>query len=82
MKGDTQMPMRPRPHVMAPIVHPPKCCQQHCCETTIVPHIHPSHTQFVNHHLFQHHHYFPHTESVENTIQHQHFNCGPGRFWR
>ena len=54
------------PHVMAPIVHPPKCCTQHYFQATVVPHIHPSHTTHVNHHLFQHQHYFPHTESVTN----------------
>ena len=67
------------PHVMAPIVHPPKCCTQHYFQATVVPHIHPSHTTHVNHHLFQHQHYFPHTESVVSQVANQH--CifpGPG----
>lgn len=66
------------PHVMRPIIHPPKCCEEHHFSTTIVPHIHPSHTQHVMHHNFQHQHYFPHTESCVNNVSHQHFHCGPG----
>jgi spore coat protein D len=71
---------RPRPTNIAPaIVHPTKCCTNHNFATTIVPHIHPSHTTTVNHHMFQHKHYFPHTESVVSDVSHQHFNCpGPG----
>ncbi|RAK18951.1 spore coat protein D [Anoxybacillus vitaminiphilus] len=66
----------PRPNVTAPIVHPAKCCTQHHFQATIVPHIHPSHTTHVNHHLFQHQHYFPHTESVVGEVSNQHFSCG------
>ncbi|MFT4414168.1 CotD family spore coat protein [Fredinandcohnia humi] len=76
--------MNGRPHVMQPIVHPTKCCVKHHCATTIVPHIHPSHTQHVNRHMFQHMHYYPHTESVANEVSHQHFSCGarpPGPFF-
>jgi len=64
---------------MPPIVHPTKCCTQHHCFKTIVPHIHPSHTQHVNHHMYQHMHYYPHTESVANEVSNQHFSCGGGR---
>ncbi|MGG3843356.1 CotD family spore coat protein [Anoxybacillus kestanbolensis] len=75
--------MHCRPNMMPPIVHPTKCCTQHQVQTTIVPHIHPSHTTYVNHHLFQHQHYFPHTQSVVNNVSHQHVVCpGPGPFPR
>ncbi|AEH47688.1 CotD family spore coat protein [Parageobacillus thermoglucosidasius] len=67
------------PHVVAPIVHPPRCCVQHHFQATVVPHIHPSHTTHVNHHFFQHQHYFPHTESVVNQVANQQLFCGgPG----
>jgi spore coat protein D len=68
-----------RPKVLSPIVYPTKCCVQNFHDTTIVPHIHPSHTTNVNHHLYQHNHYFPHTESVVNEVANQHFVC-PGEF--
>ncbi|MDF0727879.1 CotD family spore coat protein [Cytobacillus sp. S13-E01] len=67
-----------RPNMAAPIVYPTKCNTQHFCHKTVVPHIHPSHTQNVNHHMYEHVHYYPHTESVANEVSHQHFNCGPG----
>jgi spore coat protein D len=70
-----------RPHVVAPIIHPPQCCVQHHFDATIVPHIHPSHTTHVNHHLFQHQHYFPHTESVVDEVANQQvFVPGPAPF--
>lgn len=80
MKGEISM--NGRPNMMAPIVHPTKCCVQHSYSTTIVPHIHPSHTTHVNHQMYQHNHYFPQTESMVNELSNQHFNCpgpGPGR---
>ena len=70
--------MHHRPKVMPPIVYPTKCCVQHYHDTTIVPHIHPSHTTHVNHHMYQHNHYFPHTESVVNEVSNQQFICPPG----
>lgn len=69
---------RPRPNQMAPIVHPTKCCVKNLYSTTEVPHIHPSHTTYVNNQQFQHKHYFPHTDSMVDSVSHQHFNCGPG----
>ncbi|MDX8362916.1 MULTISPECIES: CotD family spore coat protein [Bacillaceae] len=68
--------MQPRPIVQPPIVHPTKCCVQHHYCTFIVPHIHPSHVQHVNHVLYQHQHYYPQTESVVNEVSNQQFNCG------
>jgi spore coat protein D len=71
---------RPRPtNVLPAVVHPTKCCTNHNFSTTIVPHIHPTHTTTVNHHLYQHKHYFPQTQSVVSDVSHQHMNCpGPG----
>ncbi|UAL45715.1 spore coat protein [Sutcliffiella horikoshii] len=67
-----------RPNMMGPIVHPTKCCVKNLYSTTEVPHIHPSHTTYVNNQQFQHKHYFPHTDSMVDSVSHQHFNCGPG----
>ncbi|KJE27976.1 inner spore coat D family protein [Geobacillus kaustophilus] len=67
------------PNVTAPIVHPPHCNVLHHFEATIVPHIHPSHTTHVYHHLYEHQHYFPHTESVVAQAASRHLYCpGPG----
>ena len=76
-KEKGEMIMHFRPNVLAPIVYPTKCCVNHTCQETIVPHIHPSHTTNVNHHMFKHLHYYPHTQSAENEVMNQHFNCGP-----
>jgi spore coat protein D len=70
-------------NVMAPIVHPTKCCVKNTCSETVVPHIHPQHTTTVNHEFYKHQHYFPQTQSFENEVTHQHFNVygqqpGPG----
>jgi spore coat protein D len=62
---------------MSRIVYPTKCCVQNSYSKTVVPHIHPSHTTNVNHHMYEHLHYYPHTESVANEVSNQHFNCGP-----
>lgn len=63
---------------MAPIVHPTKCCVKNLYSTNEVQHIHPSHTTYVNNQQFQHKHYYPQTESMVDSVSHQHFNCGPG----
>lgn len=67
-----------QPNICPPIVHPTKCCVNHTFEKTIVPHIHPSHTTTVNHHLFEHQHYFPHTQSAVNEVSNQQFFCSGG----
>ncbi|MGD6795175.1 CotD family spore coat protein [Metabacillus indicus] len=76
-----QMPMMPMGPVKMcpPIVHPTKCCVQHTFSTTVVPHIHPTHTTVVNHQNIQHKHYFPQTNSMVNSVSNQQFNCGGGR---
>ncbi|MRX70944.1 spore coat protein CotH [Bacillus lacus] len=73
--------MHCRPKMLAPIVHPTKCCVNNTFSNTVVPHVHPSHTTNVNHEMFQHVHYFPHSESFVNEVAHQHFNAaGPAPF--
>lgn len=66
-------------NVTPPIIHPTVHNVNHTFSTTVVPHIHPSHTTTVNHHMFQHKHFCTHTESCCNETCNQHFNCcGPG----
>ncbi|GGE56671.1 CotD family spore coat protein [Priestia taiwanensis] len=64
------------PPCAPPIVHPTKCCEEHTFSKTVVPHVHPSHTTFVNHHVFEHKHYFPHSTSCANTVKN--VDAGPG----
>ena len=65
-------------NIMPAVIHPTKCCVNHTFSTTVVPHIHPSHTTTVNHQLFEHKHYFPQTFSAVNEVSNQQFNCvGP-----
>ncbi|MBA4536125.1 spore coat protein CotH [Bacillus aquiflavi] len=66
------------PNVMPAIVHPTKCCMNHTFSKSIVPHIHPTHTTTVNHHLYEHQHYFPHSYSAANEVSNQHLSCGAG----
>ncbi|MFB9976850.1 CotD family spore coat protein [Pallidibacillus thermolactis] len=63
-------------NVTPPIVSPTQHFVNTNQFTTIVPHIHPSHTTTVNKHKFIHEHYCPHTESCVNEVSHQHVNCG------
>lgn len=63
-------------NVMPPVVSPTQQFVNTNQFTTIVPHIHPSHTTTVNKHKFIHEHYCPHTQSVVNEVSHQHVNCG------
>lgn len=52
-----------------PVVHPTKFCETHTFSTTVVPHIHPTHSTLVNHQMVQNQHYFPQTQSAVNTVQ-------------
>ncbi|ALC81374.1 MULTISPECIES: spore coat protein [Bacillus] len=70
---------RPRPNMMAPIVHPTKHCQNNTFSESVVPHIHPTHVNNVNHHKFNHVHYYPQTQSQSNQVSHQNFNA-PGPY--
>ncbi|MBM7703273.1 spore coat protein [Metabacillus iocasae] len=62
-----------------PIVHPTKCNTQFSAQDVVVPHIHPSHTTFVNQTNFKHVHYFPQTQSTVNEETSQQFIGGPGQ---
>ena len=59
-----------------PLVSPPQQYVKTNLTSTVVPHIHPSHTTNVNKHMITHEHYFPHTESVVNECCEQHVMCG------
>lgn len=54
------------PRIMPAVVHPTKCCVTHTVQDVIVPHVFPTHTTHVNHHVFHQQNYFPHTESYVN----------------
>ncbi len=55
--------------VAPPIVHPPKNCYVNKFSSTLVPHIHPTKTTVVNHHIMKHTHLYPHSTSFANTYQ-------------
>jgi spore coat protein D len=64
-----------------PVVHPAKYCETHTFSTTVVPHIHPTHTTLVNHQMIQNQHYFPQTNSAVNQVQQTNvpgYGPGPG----
>lgn len=58
------------------IVHPVKQNCVHCCSESVVEHIHPEHTTFMNHHVVKNKHIFPKTASVQNTCSSVDMNCG------
>lgn len=60
---------------LPPVIHPTSYNVNHTFSTTVVPHIHPTHTTTINHHMYQHKHYCPHTSSCENEVCNQQFNC-------
>jgi spore coat protein D len=60
---------------MPPVIHPTQQLVNHTFSTTVVPHIHPTHTTTINHHMFQHKHFCPQTASCCNECCHQEFNC-------
>ncbi|WP_084157889.1 CotD family spore coat protein [Bacillus manliponensis] len=51
-----------------PIVHPTKHCETHTFSTTVVPHIHPTHTTHVHHQMIKNQHFFPQTHSNVNVV--------------
>ncbi|WP_338066684.1 CotD family spore coat protein [Peribacillus acanthi] len=61
--------------VMPTVMHPTQNVVQQNVIKHIVPHVHPTHTTTVNHHVYQHQHYFPQTQSVVNQCSNQHLNC-------
>ncbi|HEK9102570.1 TPA: spore coat protein [Bacillus pseudomycoides] len=51
-----------------PVVHPTKQCVTHTFSTTVVPHIHPTHTTHVHHQQVKNQHFFPQTNSNVNVV--------------
>ncbi|RIW33104.1 spore coat protein CotD [Bacillus salacetis] len=71
--------MHCRPNQVLPtVMHPTKCCKVDTFSTYEVPHVHPQHTTIVNNQMYQHKHYFPQSQSMVDSVSHQHFNCGQG----
>ena len=58
------------------VVYPTQVNTVNAYETTVVPVIHPQHTQIINHQLVQMQHYYPNTVSVENQTMCINQNCG------
>lgn len=59
-----------------PVVYPTQVSQVNTFETTVVPVIHPQHTQVVNHQLVQMQHYYPQTTSAQTQTTCCSQNCG------
>lgn len=59
-----------------PVVYPTQVNQVNTYETTVVPAIHPQHTQIVNHHMVQMQHYYPQTVSAQTQTICCNQNCG------
>ncbi|WP_407268657.1 CotD family spore coat protein [Radiobacillus sp. PE A8.2] len=55
------------PKPVEKVVYPTKFNQVDKCFEYDVEHVHPSHTNVVNHHLVKNTHVFPHSTSVNNT---------------
>ncbi|PHC42172.1 spore coat protein [Bacillus pseudomycoides] len=52
-----------------PVVHPTKQCVTNTFSTTVVPHIHPTHTTHVHHQQVKNQHFFPQTVSNVNVVE-------------
>ncbi|PEK76897.1 MULTISPECIES: CotD family spore coat protein [Bacillus cereus group] len=52
-----------------PVVHPTKQCVTNTFSTTVVPHIHPTHTTHVHHQQVKSQHFFPQTVSNVNVVE-------------
>lgn len=63
-------------HTEQPVVSPTMENTQVHIQPVVVPHIHPSHTNYVNHTHIINEHYFPHTESCINTMSCEDIMCG------
>ncbi|MGL4821271.1 MAG: CotD family spore coat protein [Bacilli bacterium] len=76
--GGYGMPMGGYPgHVaVAPaVVHPTNQQVVNSYSTVIVPHIHPTHTQYANHQMIQNQHHFPQSCSQQQCVQQSNVNC-------
>ncbi|PEE44032.1 CotD family spore coat protein [Bacillus pseudomycoides] len=52
-----------------PVVHPTTQCVTNTFSTTVVPHIHPTHTTHVHHQQVKNQHFFPQTVSNVNVVE-------------
>ncbi|SDZ04151.1 MULTISPECIES: CotD family spore coat protein [unclassified Bacillus (in: firmicutes)] len=52
-----------------PVIHPTKQCVTNTFSTTVVPHIHPTHTTHVHHQQVKNQHFFPQTFSNVNVVE-------------
>ncbi|MBM7569868.1 CotD family spore coat protein [Aquibacillus albus] len=50
------------------VVYPTKYNEVHTCSESNVKHVHPAHTNVVNHHLVKNIHEYPHSTSYGNTV--------------
>lgn len=56
------------PHCKCPVcVYPTKVNNVHTCSESTVKHIHPSHTNVINHHTIKNVHEYPHSTSFHNV---------------
>lgn len=62
-----------------PVVYPTQVNQVNTFETTVVPVVHPQHTQVVNHQMVQMQHYYPQTASCQTQTTCCDQNCGCAR---
>ncbi|WP_186577767.1 CotD family spore coat protein [Aquibacillus kalidii] len=56
------------PKPVETVVYPTKYNEVHTCSENNVKHVHPSHTNVVNHHLVKNTHVYPHSTSYDNTV--------------
>ncbi|MFD1849855.1 spore coat protein [Oceanobacillus bengalensis] len=49
------------------VVHPTKFNTVHNYSESVVEHVHPSHTNVINHHTVKNNHIFPHSTSFQNV---------------
>ena len=61
--GGCQTP--PKTNIAPAVCHPVKENVIHTYETTIVPHLYPTHTKMIHHHVYQLQNHYPHTVSNE-----------------
>ncbi|MDM5187846.1 CotD family spore coat protein [Bacillus sp. DX4.1] len=54
--------------ITPPVIHPTKQCVTHTFSTTVVPHVHPTHTTHVHHQQLKNQHLFPQTTSNVNVV--------------
>ncbi|WP_138417043.1 CotD family spore coat protein [Aquibacillus sediminis] len=57
------------PKPMDTVVYPTKYNEVHTCSENEVKHVHPSHTNVVNHHLTKNTHVYPHSTSYDSTFE-------------